>query len=272
MESTILEYITLKWEQYLKKRNEYYLQPDLDILTAKLKVETTTSDENLKETFHETLKEIELKRLPIFMNYLILTPTAKLNIDLCQNENEFYDYLWGNNKFIWHTLINDCLYPNDVNPSQEELNVYMKNRNIYIKNSLKWDKWIQLQAYSNLQQTIINRSIIDLISETKRISDESNDTTLQSQLQAEKANEIANKAIIISIIFGLVSIALGILQYFDDEVELKENQIILLQNIQEEIREIKNNQTSWDYILQSIKEIKKIEENWRNYLYNKNSK
>jgi len=240
-----------EWLSYIKELNP---QTALQLIKAAEEIKSIDNPE-IKQQVNERVKDIKMKMW--YLHYLMIeiTPIAKTKINSCKSNEDFYNYLRWKESHIFASLIDDCLYPNEVNKEKEVLEIYLNNRNVLIKNGKIWDKNIQLAAYTKIQQTLINKSIDQLITTTEKVSQESWETSKEALWEAKKSNRTAMMALWIAWITWLTSIVVGILSYMSSE-KTDYLQMNTLSWINNQLIDIENtiNSLLWSYKQSTIED------------------
>jgi hypothetical protein len=249
---TIEEYLKSIWkEEYIAKRNEYITQPNVDFFSKWIQLLDSANklwDKEIEKWAKDVFNKWQLKTWYLHLSLLKITPVSKIKINKCTSVEEFNKYLRWDSPYLFASLLDDCLYPDDVNSSDENLELYLYNRNVYIKNWNIGDKNVQLAAYTKIQQTLINRSIDKLIQTTEKVSQESSDTSQDALLEAKKSNKTAKIALLIAWITWVASIVVGVLSYISSE-KTDNSQIYTLSWINNQLVDIKTtiDSLSWSY-------------------------
>lgn len=177
---TIKEYLESIWKtEFLEKWSEHIRQVNPQNLLTQIQISETSKviwDQKIIAETDKIIKDLTYKMWYLHYWLLKATPVCKAKIALCESDDDFYNYLRWKDKYLFASLTDDCLYPDEIDKTKETLEIYLENWNILIKNGNTWDKNTQLSAYTRIQQQLINQSIDHLIKTTKEVSEGSNKT------------------------------------------------------------------------------------------------
>lgn len=243
---TIKEYLENIWKtEFIEKWSEFVRQPNPQNILNQVQLWEKAKeiwDEKIIEEAKKIIKEATVKMWFLHYSLLKITPTCKIKINTCESNEDFYNYLRWRNKYLFASLTDDCLYPDETDKTKEMLEIYLENRNILIKNWNVWDKNVQLSSYTKIQQKLIDISINNLIETTNKVS--------------KNSSKIAKIALRVAWITGIWWLILWSLSYFWSLKGEKEN----LNNLTWIYFEVQNMWNivewfSWKYNQESIENI-----------------